>query len=83
MSLDTVKHETCQWIGPEQDPLRHWPIKMCGCKTLKGKAYCGEHYWQVYDKGTSVNGKRKSKAIEKEIEEALKETETEMEMEND
>lgn len=76
-----IEYNGCQFIGAEQDPLKHWPIKMCGCKTLKGKAYCGEHYWQVYDKGTSVNGKRKSRAIEKEIEEALKETELEMENE--
>ena len=69
MSQDTVKHNTCQYIGPDQDPLRDWPIKMCGCKTLEGKAYCADHYWVVYDKGTSVNGKRKSRAIEKEIEE--------------
>jgi hypothetical protein len=77
MSLDYIKHETCQYIGPEQDPLRDYPIKMCGCKTLEGKAYCGDHYWVVYSKGTSVNGKRKSRAIEKEIEELAKEAELE------
>lgn len=74
---------TCQYIGPEQDPMVHFPIKMCGCKTLHGKSYCAEHYWVVYDKGTSVNGKRKSKAIEQEIEELKQQQEAEMEMENE
>jgi hypothetical protein len=55
---------------------------MCGCKTLEGKAYCGDHYWVVYSKGTSVNGKRKSRAIEREIEELAKEAEIE-EFENE
>lgn len=71
----------CQYIGPDQDPLKNWPIKYCGCKTLEGKSYCGDHYWVVYDKGTSVNGKRKSKAIEREIEQMAKEAEEELEHE--
>jgi hypothetical protein len=82
MSADTVIFDSCQFIGAEQDPWKHWPIKMCGCKTLKGKAYCGEHYWTVYDKGTAIAGKRKAKAIDAEIEE-LKQQEAEMEMENE
>lgn len=75
-------YDGCQYIGPEQDPLRDYPIMMCGCKTLEKKAYCADHYWVVYNKGTSVNGKRKSKAIEKEIEELAKEAELE-ELENE
>ena len=59
-------YDGCQYIGPEQEK---WPYTMCGCKPLSGKAYCADHYWLVYDKGTSVNGKRKSRAVEKEIEE--------------
>ncbi len=59
----------CQYIGPEQDPLRDWPIQMCGHKTLTGKVYCGDHYYVVYKKGTSVNGRRKEKVIEAEIKE--------------
>lgn len=82
MSADTITFDSCQFIGPEQDPWRDWPIKMCGCKTLEGKAYCGEHYWRVYEKGTSVNGKRKSRAIEQEIEELRRQQETE-EFENE
>lgn len=62
-------HATCQFIGPEQDPLRDYPVMMCGCKTLAGKAYCGEHYWRVYEKGSAVNGRRAEKSLEAEIEE--------------
>lgn len=65
MSLFT----TCQFIGPEQDPIRDYPVMMCGCKTLSGKAYCGEHYWRVYEKGSAVNGRRAEKSLEAEIEE--------------
>jgi hypothetical protein len=54
---------------------------MCGCKTIKGKAYCGEHYWKVYDKGTAIAGKRKAKSIDAEIEELKREQELEIENE--
>jgi hypothetical protein len=76
-------YDGCQFIGADQDPLKNWPIKMCGCKTLEKKAYCAEHYWQVYDKGTSVNGKRKSRAIEKEIEELKQQQDAELETEDE
>lgn len=56
--------EGCQYIGPEQ---KEWPYTMCGCKTLQGKVYCGEHYHVVYSKGTSVNGKRRERSVEAEI----------------
>lgn len=71
----------CQYIGPEQDP-RRGPITFCGCKTLEGKAYCADHYYVVYAKGTSVNGKRKERAVEKEIEELKHQQELE-EFENE
>ena len=58
----------CQYIGPEQDP-RKGPVQYCGKPTVEGKSYCHEHYWIVYQKGTSVNGRRKERAVEKEIEE--------------
>lgn len=70
----------CQYIGPEQDP-RKGPVHYCGKKTLAGKAYCEEHYYVVYKKGTSVNGKRKEKEVEKEIEELRRQQEIE-EIEN-
>jgi hypothetical protein len=62
----------CQWVGPDQDPARDYPMKYCGAQTVEGKHYCHEHYFRVYQKGTSVNGKRISKMIEKEIEEFQK-----------
>ncbi len=74
--------EGCQYIGPEQDPLRDWPIKYCGCKTLTGKVYCGDHYWRVYAKGTTVNGKRREQAIDAEIADLKLQQEIE-EMENE
>lgn len=58
----------CQYIGPDQDPLRHSPIKYCGAKTLEGKSYCGDHYYVVYQRGTAIAGKKKEKAIDAEIE---------------
>jgi hypothetical protein len=57
----------CQWVGPEQDPLRA-PLVYCGCKTLwPGRSYCEEHVWRVYQKGTAQGMSRKNKAIEKEL----------------
>ena len=70
----------CQWIGPDQDP-RKGPINYCGKPTLEGKSYCHDHYYVVYQKGTAVAGRRKEKAIEKEIEELKRAQELE-EIEN-
>ncbi len=61
--IDTVTKE-CQYIGPEQ---KEYPFTMCGHATITGKNYCGEHFYKVYQKGTSVNGKRKERAVENEI----------------
>ena len=55
----------CQWIGPEQT---NWPVTLCGCPTLAGKSYCGEHFWQVYKKGTATAGRRNERVIDREIE---------------
>jgi hypothetical protein len=65
----------CQFIGADQDPLKHWPIKYCGAKTVEGKSYCHDHYWRVYQKGTAVAGKKKERAIEQEIAELKKQQE--------
>jgi len=54
----------CQYIGPEQ---KEYPFKMCGHKTFPGRAYCEEHIWKVYKKGSSSGNKRKVKEIEKEL----------------
>lgn len=57
----------CQWVGPEQDLLRDYPIKFCGAQTVGGRPYCGDHVWRVYKKGTSINGKRAAQDIDREI----------------
>ncbi len=49
-----LEKEGCQWIGPDQDPLIHSPIKYCGCKVIPGKSYCEEHYPRVYVVGSAV-----------------------------
>ena len=49
----------CTWIGPDQDPQIHWPIKYCGCKTVMGKAYCEEHLGRMYQKGTALRKRHK------------------------
>lgn len=63
--------EGCQYLGPEFD-ARKWkyteaPTPYCGAKTVGGRHYCGDHIWTVYQKGTSINGKRAAKAIDDEI----------------
>ena len=42
------EREGCQYIGPDQDPIRNHPIKMCGCRVRPGTPYCDEHYSIVY-----------------------------------
>lgn len=54
----------CQYIGPEQT---RYPFTMCGCQSLTGKVYCGDHYWKVYKKGSASAGRRAEKEVEKEI----------------
>ena len=62
--------EGCQWIGPEVDPIRdHGKYKCCGQKVLSGTAWCGDHYWRVYRKGTAIAGKTRAREIDAEIEE--------------
>jgi hypothetical protein len=57
----------CQYIGADIDPRRVLGrVPMCGHTTLEGKAYCHEHYYVVYKKGSS-NLKGATKVIEKEI----------------
>ena len=72
----------CQYLGPEYDPRKHkGATPYCGKPTVEGKSYCHEHYYVVYQKGTSVNGRRREKAVEKEIEELRKQQEMEMDYE--
>ncbi len=64
----------CQYIGKEQDP-RKGPVTYCGAQTITGKAYCGDHYWVVYKKGTAIAGRKKEKEIDREIEDLKKQQE--------
>jgi len=58
----------CQYLGTEYDSRRHrGPAPHCGAETIAGKSYCHEHYYVVYKKGTAVNGKKREKAVDKEI----------------
>ena len=58
----------CQYLGPEYDPRKHrGATPYCG-KPVVSKNYCADHYYVVYARGTSVNGKRKEKALQEEIE---------------
>lgn len=79
--MEGAPPKECQFIGADQDPLHTWPIKMCCRPVFPGKAYCEDHVWRVYQKGTNVNGKRKIKEIEKELAE-LKRLEEVQEIEN-
>lgn len=79
----TMPSRTCQYIGPDQDPLTNWPIQMCGQKSIEGKSYCAEHYHVMYKKGSSNTGARKmEKLIEHELAELKRQQEIE-EMENE
>jgi hypothetical protein len=48
---------------------------------LQGKSYCGDHYWQVYKRGTAIAGRKREKAIDAEIESLKRQQELD-EMEN-
>jgi hypothetical protein len=56
----------CEYIGAEQT---QWPYIKCGCQTLSGQVYCGDHYWKVYQKGSAIAGRTREKAVDREIEE--------------
>lgn len=57
----------CQYIGPDQDPLKHSPIKYCGATVIEGKSYCHDHYYVIYKKGSAIAGRKKEKVIDAEI----------------
>ena len=64
----------CQYIGPEQ---KEWPFATCDSETITGKNYCHDHYYVVYKRGTAVNGKKREKAVDKEIAELKRQQELE------
>jgi hypothetical protein len=65
--MEGAPSKECQYLGPEQDPLRDWPVKYCCRPSFPGKSYCEDHVWLVYNRGSSVGNKRKIKEIEKEL----------------
>jgi|LauGreDrversion4_2_1035121.scaffolds.fasta_scaffold545472_3 hypothetical protein len=65
--MDGAPNKECQYLGPDQDPLRDWPVKYCCRPSFPGKSYCEDHVWLVYNRGSSVGNKRKIKEIEKEL----------------
>ena len=65
--MEGAPSKECQYLGPEQDPLRDWPVKYCCKPSFPGKSYCEDHVWIVYNRGSSVGNKRKIKEIEKEL----------------
>jgi len=54
----------CQWLGPKQDP-RSSPVTYCGCKVVKGKSYCSEHYERMYVKGSALVKGRSASPLQK------------------
>jgi hypothetical protein len=60
-----VKREGCQWIGYEVP--RNERAKYCGEVAVVGKPYCQCHCDKAYQKGTALRGRRKVKAIEREL----------------
>lgn len=54
----------CQWLGPNQDP-RTSPVTYCGCKVVKGKSYCAEHYARMYVKGSALVKGRSAAPLQK------------------
>lgn len=65
--MEGAPSKECQYLGPDQDPLRDWPVKYCCRPSFPGKSYCEDHVWIVYNRGSSVGNKRKIKEIEKEL----------------
>ena len=60
--------KTCQWIGPDKDPVRDTDLFTCLSAVMPGKSYCAEHYSKVYMGGTALRRKRQNK---KELEAEL------------
>ena len=79
--MSDVPFTGCQWLGREQDPRTDWPIKYCNKRVIGGTAYCEDHYWKVYKKGSATAGRRREKEIDSEIADLRKHQELE-EIEN-
>jgi hypothetical protein len=55
----TVRAEGCQWYGDR--------TTICGASPLAGRNYCSEHDARAYVKGSALRGKKKVRAIEKDL----------------
>lgn len=53
---NTLVITECQWLGQEQEGPRYKPV--CSCAVVLGRAYCEEHLWRVYQKGTAVHRRK-------------------------
>jgi hypothetical protein len=62
-----VKAEGCQWIGYEVP--RNELARYCGEVAVPGKPYCQCHMAKAYVRGSALRGKKKARAIEKELNE--------------
>ena len=55
MNMFAIEVDTCQYIGSADYSV----LKPTCCNTtVKGRAYCEEHLWLVYKKGTAVHRKK-------------------------
>lgn len=54
--MHDLTHTECQWIGPDKDYTRLEPT--CCKPAVKGKSYCSEHVWLVYQQGTAVHRRK-------------------------
>ena len=55
-------HTTCQWIGTEDKGPVY--TSHCDCAVVPGRAYCEEHLWAVYQKGTAVHRRKDRRRAE-------------------
>ena len=55
----TVRAEGCQWYGGKEH--------VCGASPIAGRNYCSEHDARAYVKGSALRGKKKVRAIEKDL----------------
>jgi hypothetical protein len=60
-----VKREGCQWIGYDVPSTER--AVYCGEVAVPGKPYCKCHMAKAYVKGSALRGKKKARAIEKEL----------------
>jgi hypothetical protein len=63
--LALLKKEGCQWIGYEVP--RNELAVYCGEPVVPGKPYCQCHVAKAYVRGSALRGKKKARAIEKEL----------------